>query len=366
LKPAATTDFTTILNALTRPEAFPLALPGEESVFVIQTHASAVLLTADRVYKLKKPKDFGFFDFSTPALRRHFCGQEVLVNQRLAPHVYLGVAPIVGYPGGRFHFGSTFAPGDVPLPRSMLDDGRVVDYAVVMVRLPDEAALEYRVRRGTAARYVAAFHATTHTDEHIARFGALDTIRGNWEENFAQMRPYLGRTLDAATFDRIANYVHRFLAGRGALFASRVRDGRIRDCHGDLRLQHVYILDTVDVPSQRLAILDGIEFNERFRYGDVAGEVAFLTMELDGGLADRISRIPSLSAMWRRRATTGCASCCRSMRATAPACAAKCSPSSWTSQKCPKRSASLRASRHNSCSHRRRTMRVDQPGRHSS
>lgn len=289
MKPTATTDFTTMLNALTRPEAFPFALPGEGSVSVIQTHASAVLLAADRVYKLKKPKDFGFFDFSTPALRRHFCGQEVLVNRRLAPHVYLGVAPVMEYPGGRFHFGSIFAPGNVPLPGSMLDDACVVDYAVVMVRLPDEAALEHRVQNGKAdgsmlaeiASYVAAFHATTHTDEHIARFGASDIIRGNWEENFAQMRPYLGRTLDAATYDRIADYVHRFLAGRGALFASRVRDGRIRDCHGDLRLQHIYILDTVDDPSRRLAILDGIEFNERFRYGDVAGEVAFLTMELD-------------------------------------------------------------------------------------
>ena len=95
MKPAAITDFTTMLNALTRPEAFPFALPGEGGVSVIQTHASAVLLAADRVYKLKKPKDFGFFDFSTPALRRHFCGQEVLVNRRLASQVYLGVAPVV-------------------------------------------------------------------------------------------------------------------------------------------------------------------------------------------------------------------------------------------------------------------------------
>ena len=171
-----------MLNALTRPEAFPFALPGEGSVSVIQTHASAVLLAADRVYKLKKPKDFGFFDFSTPALRRHFCRQEVLVNRRLAPHVYLGVAPVVADLVGRFHFGSTFAPNNVPLPGSMLDDGCIVDYAVVMVRLPDEAMLEYRVNHGTAdgsmlaevARYVAAFHATTHTNKHIAHFGMLE------------------------------------------------------------------------------------------------------------------------------------------------------------------------------------------------
>ncbi|MDQ6645145.1 MAG: AAA family ATPase [Chloroflexota bacterium] len=289
LKAISSTDFATMLNALARPDAFPCALPGEESISVIQTHASAVLLIADHVYKLKKPKDFGFFDYSTPALRRHFCGEEVRVNRRLAPHVYLGVAPVLEYTDGQFRFGPTFAPDDVPLPGCVLDGGYVVDYAVVMVRLPNEAMLECRVRAGTAdasvlaeiARYVAAFHATTHAGEHIAGFGELDVIRGNWEENFEQMRPYVGRTLDVATYDRIVGYVHRFLEERAALFASRVRDGRIRDCHGDLRLQHIYILEVVDDQAQRLAVLDGIEFNERFRYSDVASEVAFLTMELD-------------------------------------------------------------------------------------
>jgi aminoglycoside phosphotransferase family enzyme/predicted kinase len=306
---SSSTDFATMLNALARPEAFQEAIcPGDrtqawyhkdgEPITVIQTHASAVLLTRERAYKLKKPKDFGFFDFSTPALRRHFCGQEVHVNRRLAPQVYLSVAPVVEYTDGRFRFGPTCAPDDVPMPGCLLDGGHVVDYAVVMVRLPDEAMLESRVRAGTAspallaeiARYVAAFHATSRTSEHIASFGGLDIIRGNWEENFTQMKPYLGRTLDAATYDQITGYIRRFLEGRTGLFESRVREGRIRDCHGDLRLQHVYILDTVDDPAQRLAILDGIEFNERFRYGDVASEVAFLTMELEAANRCDLSR----------------------------------------------------------------------------
>ncbi len=192
----------------------------------------------------------------------------------------------------QFRFGPTFSPGDVPAPGSILDGGYVVDYTVVMVRLPDEATLEFRVRAATAspsqlaeiARYVAAFHASSPTDEHIASFGRLEVIGGNWEENFEQMKPYIGRTLDALTYDRIVGYIRRFMQERTSLFASRVRrvhDGRIRDCHGDLRLQHVYILDAADDPARRLAILDGIEFNERFRYSDVASEVAFLSMELD-------------------------------------------------------------------------------------
>ncbi len=211
------------------------------------------------------------------------------LNTRLAPQVYLGVAPVLLFADHRIRFGPIFSPGVVPLPGTIRDGGYVVDYTVVMVRLPDETTLESRVRTGTAtptllaeiARYVAAFHATSHTDEHIASFGGLEVIRGNWEENFEQMRPYIGRTLDATTYARIVRYIRDFLEERSSLFASRVRDGRIRDCHGDLRLQHVYILDETDDPAHRLAILDGIEFNERFRYSDVAGEVAFLTMELE-------------------------------------------------------------------------------------
>ena len=284
--------FPTMLNALAQPGAFPFALPDDEEIEVIQTHASAVLLVADRVYKLKKPKNFGFFDYSTPTLRRHFCGQEVLVNRRLAPQVYLGVAPVLASASGSFRFGTTSSPEEVAMPGTIVENGTVVDYAVVMVRLPDEAMLEYRVRTRTAtpellaeiAQFVAQFHAAIPTGEHIASFGKLEVIRGNWEENFEQIRPYIGRTLDAATYDRIAGYIHRFVDERAALFASRVRDGYIRDCHGDLRLQHVYILDTPGLPTTQpgpIVILDGIEFNERFRYSDVTSEVAFLAMELD-------------------------------------------------------------------------------------
>jgi uncharacterized protein len=281
-----TIDFAALLHALARPEAFREDYHDDDEVIsIMQSHASAVLLTRQRAYKLKKPKNFGFFDYSTPALRRSFCGQEVRLNTRLAPQVYLGVAPVLLLADGRCRFGPIFPPDAVPLPGTLLDGSRVVDYAVVMVRLPDEAMLESKVRAGTAdssllgeiARYVAAFHATSQMDEHIASFGRLEVIGGNWEENFAQMRPYIGRTLDAPTYDRIVTYTRRFMEERAPLFASRVEDGHIRDCHGDLRLQHVYLLNG----EHKLAIIDGIEFNERFRYSDVASEVAFLSMELE-------------------------------------------------------------------------------------
>ncbi|HEY4387889.1 MAG TPA: AAA family ATPase [Ktedonobacteraceae bacterium] len=295
-------DFTKMLNALTRPDAFPAALRlSGPAIPVVQTHASVVLLTPTRVYKLKKPMNFGFFDYSTPALRRHFCQQEVYINSKLAPQIYLGVAPVIVSVGGHVRFGTTYHPDEVPYPWTPLAGGYVIDFAVVMVRLADETTLESRVRTGMAApqleevaQEIAAFHRSTPSNEHIASFGALEVVAKNWEENFAQMKPYIGRTLDAATYDLLVDYVHCFLKEHAALFAMRQRGGYIRDCHGDLRLQHIYLSEAKQDATQdppHIVILDRIEFNERFRYGDVAAEVAFLTMELDAACRADLSRI---------------------------------------------------------------------------
>lgn len=287
-------DLARLLAALTRPEAFPFALSAED-ISLHQTHASAVVLAKERAYKLKKPKNFGFFDYSTPALRRHFCAEEVRLNARLAPDVYLGVAPVLQSPTGQVRFGPTLPRENIPEPGDVLDDGKVIDYAVVMLCLPDEATLEAQVRAGSATpalldevgRFIGAFHRNARTDAHIASFGERQVIEGNWEENFVQTRPFIGRTLDDATYEHISTAVRHFLDERAMLFASRVRQERIRDCHGDLRLQHVYRPNKVH---HQLAVIDCIEFNERFRYSDVAAEVAFLTMELDAAGRPDLSR----------------------------------------------------------------------------
>lgn len=262
----------------------------QPSVEVIQTHASLVLLTASRVYKLKKPKNFGFFDCSTPAQRRYFCQQEVLLNMELAPGIYSGVAPVLALDNGQVRFGEPVPPEAVPQPGERVEEATVVDYAVVMERLPETATLESAVRDGRAtpqmleevARFIADFHADARADTRTDHFGEGEVIRSNWEENFRQMQPYIGRTLDATTYERIRAYVSRFLVSRESLFTNRVREGRIRDGHGDLRLQHVYLLPTPTSETRpHIVLLDRIEFTERFRCGDVAGEVAFLAMELD-------------------------------------------------------------------------------------
>lgn len=296
LKQLSVPDTADLIHALSKRAAYPFPLPEEIWIEFRQTHASAVLLVAEHVYKLKKPKNFGFFDYSTPELRRHFCTREVIVNRRYAASVYLGVAPVLLFPDGSARFGPIFQPGSVPQPGDVLEGGSVVDFAVVMQRLPDDAMLEQHIQAGTAtpellsaiARYIAAFHRASETNERIAGFGSLDVVRGNWEENFAQMQPYIGRTITASDYEKIVTYIRGFMRQRAALFDSRVREGHIRDCHGDLRLQHIYILDDTNGP--RFAILDGIEFNERFRYSDVASEIAFLAMELDAAGRPDLSR----------------------------------------------------------------------------
>jgi aminoglycoside phosphotransferase family enzyme/predicted kinase len=295
---SAEDNFTVLLEKLAQPAAFPFAVPAGEPIDLRQTHASAVLLVKDRAYKLKKPKNFGFFDYSTPALRRHFCAEEVRLNARLAPDVYLGVAPVLALSGGQARFGPTLPAEQTPVPGALIEGGLVVDYAVVMERLPDEETLEARVRAGTArpelleeiARFIAAFHQRVQTDAHIASFGERAVIGGNWEENFTQTLPYVGRAIDPVTYDHVASAIRHFLQARASLFAKRISEGRIRDCHGDLRLQHVSIRDGAGHSRSRLAVIDCIEFNERFRYGDVAGEVAFLTMELDAAGRPDLSR----------------------------------------------------------------------------
>ncbi|GHP00411.1 kinase [Reticulibacter mediterranei] len=290
--------FQTMLDDLTQIQAFPVPVSTKMPITLIQTHASAVVLTHEYVYKIKKPMNFEFFDYSTSAQRRFFCQQEVRLNAPFAPGVYLRIAPIVSPPRGRACFGPTLPLDRVPFPGDNYAGGEIIDFAVVMKRLPDTATLEARVQADTLdvsslsalARFVAAFHTKTPTNEQIAHFGSLDVISANWEENFSQIHPFINRILDNDTYEQMVTYVHAFLKHRTALFAQRIGQGRIRDCHGDLRLQHVYLLNkAVDGNSQSPAfvLLDRIEFNERFRYSDVASEIAFLTMEIEAaGRAD--------------------------------------------------------------------------------
>ncbi|RMH21792.1 MAG: dephospho-CoA kinase [Acidobacteria bacterium] len=236
-----------------------------------ETHVSRVFLGRDEVYKIKRPVDLGFLDFTTIERRRAACEAEVELNRRLAPEVYLGVVPVSRGADGRLRFGG---------------GGEVVDWAVHMRRLRDADRADRRLEQGTldrpglerVAQVVASFHAAARADEETARFGTVEAIARNVDENFRQTRDRIHRYLDPAEAAEIERWQHDFLARNRDRFAARIAAGRVRDGHGDLRLEHVYLQQTADGP--RVTIIDCIEFNQRFRFADVCADVAFLAMDL--------------------------------------------------------------------------------------
>src|SRR3990170_5277034 len=250
------------VRALLDPTAYPHPV---DRVQLIQTHVSYVFLAGEHVYKVKKPVDFGFLDFSTPAKRRYYCRQEVVLNSRLCSNTYLGVSRIRERDG-----------------RVSIDGrGRVIDYAVHMRRLPAERMMDRLLESGgltdamlrELAQRLAEFHANSQTDRRIAEYGDW-AIRYAWDENIRQWADYVGDTISAEQDRIIRAYGEAFLAREAELLRRRVDDLRIRDCHGDLRSDAVCFTDGV-------CIYDCIDFNRRLRYTDVAGDVGFLAMDMD-------------------------------------------------------------------------------------
>jgi aminoglycoside phosphotransferase family enzyme/predicted kinase len=244
------------------------------------THASRVFLIGNDVWKLKRPVDFGFLDFRTLEARRHFCEEEVRLNRRLAPGIYHGVVPVRASPGGP----------------ALGGDGPIVDWAVHMRRLPSSASAAAMLAGGRlspdrlaelAEKLAAFLREAPETPE----LGSPETLRENLDENFAQVEPFVGDVLERATFDDVRGFQDAALAAGRDRFAARVAGRKIREGHGDLRLEHVYFLP----PPDGVVAIDCIEFNRRFRCGDVAGEAAFFAMELEA------ARRPDLAAAFLAR-----------------------------------------------------------------
>jgi len=253
-----------LADAMSRPDFYP---HRPSSVEVIQTHISFIFLAEDYVYKVKKAVDFGFLDFTTLEKRKFYCGEELRLNRRLAPEYYLEVVEISEDANGKVVMG----PGV-----------KIIEYAVKMKRLPENRMLKGLLSEGKVdlpdmervARRVSAFHRQAETGGRIDENGGLDVIRKNQDENFEQTEKYIGMTIPEEKYRFIQAFINDFMVRNRALFERRVKEHRIRDCHGDLHIEHICLADGI-------VIFDCIEFNERFRFGDVAAEVAFLAMDLD-------------------------------------------------------------------------------------
>jgi len=237
------------------------------SVSLVQTHISWVFICDDYVYKLKKPVDFGFLDFTTLEKRRFYTNEELRLNRRFSPDVYMDVIPISESAG-------TYA---------LNDSSNIVDYALKMKRISEDHMLYKLLSRdmvskqdiGRVGRHLANVYKDITSDHKARSFGTIDVISANVTENFDQTRKYIGGPISADAFDRLESWSMSFMKNNTALFEDRIKNGCIKDCHGDLHLQHICM------EGKEIYVFDCIEFNERFRYGDVASDVAFLSMDFD-------------------------------------------------------------------------------------
>jgi aminoglycoside phosphotransferase family enzyme/predicted kinase len=265
-------ELPSLIQALSIPTAYP-DLVGR--VVVHQTHISAVFLAGAYAYKVKKPVNLGFLDFSTLEKRRHFCDEEVRLNRRLAPQVYLGVVPVVRTAKG------------LQLEGEGEGEGEVVEWAVKMQRLPDEATFQERLGRGevgvelveSLARRIASFHREAEANERTAAFGRFTGVAQVVLDIFGEAALQIGTTVSPAVFARVKALTDKALSRLRPLIEARAARGLPRDCHGDLHLDHVYYFPEQPPPGD-LVIIDCIEFNERFRFIDPVADMAFPVMDL--------------------------------------------------------------------------------------
>ncbi len=257
-----------LIAALRQPARYAHAVGRIE---LLQTHISCVLLAGDYAYKIKKPVNLGFLDFSTLAARKYYCEEELRLNRRTAPALYLDVLAIGG---------SESAP-------VLGGGGPAIEYALRMRRFGQDDLLERMARRGALApphidalaRGLAAFHARIERAGAGQAYGSPQRVLAPALQNFEQMLPLVSANADLALLARLRDWSARAHAALAAVFAARKRAGWVRECHGDLHLGNIALLDGVPTP------FDAIEFNPDLRWIDVINEIAFLVMDLaDRGL----------------------------------------------------------------------------------
>src|SRR6056297_789743 len=251
-----------LIDALRNPDAYPHPV---DEIGLIETHISWVLLAGEFVYKLKKPLDLGFLDFSTLEQRRFYCEEEIRLNRRTAPGLYLDVVPIIG---------SATAP-------RIGGDGSPIEYAVRMRRFDSRMGFDRLQRRGELepghivdlAGRLAALHATAEVvdpDSRYARFEQVaDPMRDNFDALAAESDPDRGRRVR-----KLRDWTGARLGEHRDRIETRLRGGFVRECHGDAHLGNVTLV------AGRATLFDCIEFSPDLRWIDVASDLAFTLMDL--------------------------------------------------------------------------------------
>lgn len=256
-------DISSLIVQMQQPEFYSHAVTKIE---LLQTHASYVLLTGNYAYKLKKNVNFGFLDYSTLAKRKYFLDTELSLNQKIAPKLYLEVVPISNCQG-RFVLGNS---------------DNIVEYVLKMRQFPQENLFSNLLAAGKLSRdclvelgkVVAQFHHSAKTNDYISSFGTVDRIQAAFEENYQQSRKYIGIVQTKEQFKATKAYTDSFFSNRQELFRARVKQHKIKECHGDLHLKNICLWQ------DKIQLFDRIEFNEAFRFVDTMYDVAFTVMDL--------------------------------------------------------------------------------------
>jgi aminoglycoside phosphotransferase family enzyme/predicted kinase len=283
-----------LIAFLSSPASYPHR-PAD--VRVIQTHISWVFIVSPFVFKVKKPLNLGFLDFSTLEKRRYFCEREVELNRRLAPEIYLGVVPIYKTAAG-FSLNAEVASASLPMKsENWLEadaTGRAIgEYAVKMRELPHARPDRHSIGEGGFLRELLEknlvgekeikrvistlhrFYQSENPTPEIERWGTPEKLKISTDENFAQVKPFVGQTISSAAFEATRHFTNQFCVTNKNLFHERIQQHRILDCHGDLHLDHIHLTQ------EATTIFDCIEFNDRFRFIDIANDLAFLAMDFD-------------------------------------------------------------------------------------
>ncbi len=257
-------SFPTFIEALRDASRYPHPC---QQIQVLETHISWVVLTGPFAYKVKKPVDLGFLDYTTLERRHRFCLDELRINRRLAPHVYLGVVPITGTP-------------EAPL---MDGPGEAFEYAVKMHQFDQDDLLDRRLQHGlvdprlidTLAETIAEFHEGVERAPADSRFGTPAVVQQAVAHNFEAIRANLPTEALPAGLDELQAWARRRFTALRPILIARRHDGFVRECHGDMHLGNIALVDG------RVTIFDAIEFNDALRWIDIASEIAFITMDLD-------------------------------------------------------------------------------------
>tara|TARA_R110001599_G_scaffold243985_4_gene443926 strand:- start:2284 stop:3831 length:1548 start_codon:yes stop_codon:yes gene_type:complete len=264
----------TLLKALQNPDLYDHPVSG---FTLMETHISWVLLTGDFVYKIKKPVNFGFLDYSSLEQRKHFCAEEVRLNRRLAPDLYLGVIAV---------HGTETAP-------TLNSDGPVIEYMVKTRQFQQQDLLGNLQRAGkltadhidSLAAKLAHFHQQIDHAPLSSPWGQPDNLHAPVADNFNDIRPLLSSDQDLAQLDQLEQWAHTTFQRLIPQLAQRKAEGFVRECHGDIYLDNVTLVDG------EVTLFDGIEFNDAFRWIDVMSDVAFMVMDLeDRGLRELAQR----------------------------------------------------------------------------